>query len=264
MIPKIIHCCWLSSNPIPETLQAYMASWKKFLPDYELILWNFERFPKSQSKWVSDAFDKKKYAFAADYIRIYALYNYGGIYLDMDVEVLKSFDEFLSLPTMLGHENNTKLMSLEVAVFGVEKHSAWIKDCLDHYNQREFVNTDGSFNDQPLPGVIKKILETKGYTFKDVDNLIDAQNAMEREIPIFHSDFFSPKDHVTGKYKVTPNTHSIHHFAGSWLPRYQQVEAKFWHMLGLRDMRIMLRIKNLFLYSSIKSVPAKSRKNKVM
>jgi Mannosyltransferase OCH1 and related enzymes len=97
MIPKIIHYCWLSNDPIPSNIQHYMDSWKKYLPDYEFIHWNFDKFDKSSSRWVSEAFDNKKYAFAADYIRLYALYHYGGIYLDMDVEVLKSFNPFLSL-----------------------------------------------------------------------------------------------------------------------------------------------------------------------
>ena len=96
MIPKIIHYCWLSDDPVPETLQGYMKSWKEKLPDYEFILWNFNRFDKSSSIWVSQAFDNKKYAFAADYIRLYAVYNYGGIYMDMDIEVLKSFDDLLN------------------------------------------------------------------------------------------------------------------------------------------------------------------------
>lgn len=100
MIPKIIHYCWLSNDPIPSNIQHYMDSWKKYLPDYEFIHWNFDKFDKSSSRWVSEAFDNKKYAFAADYIRLYALYHYGGIYLDMDVEVLKSFNPFLSLQTM--------------------------------------------------------------------------------------------------------------------------------------------------------------------
>ena len=102
MIPKIIHYCWLSNDPIPSNIQHYMDSWKKYLPDYEFIHWNFDKFDKSSSRWVSEAFDNKKYAFAADYIRLYALYHYGGIYLDMDVEVLKSFNPFLSLQTMMG------------------------------------------------------------------------------------------------------------------------------------------------------------------
>ena len=87
MIPKIIHYCWLSNDPIPSNIQHYMDSWKKYLPDYEFIHWNFDKFDKSSSRWVSEAFDNKKYAFAADYIRLYALYHYGGIYLDMDVDV---------------------------------------------------------------------------------------------------------------------------------------------------------------------------------
>ena len=122
MIPKIIHYCWLSNDPIPDDLKTCMNSWKKYLPDYEFMLWNFERFPKEKSKWVSDAFDNKKYAFAADYIRIYALYHYGGFYLDMDVEVVKPFDPYLGLATMIGYENS-KAKGLEVAAFGVERYS---------------------------------------------------------------------------------------------------------------------------------------------
>lgn len=263
MIPKIIHYCWLSNDPVPTELQEYMASWEKYLPDYEFMKWDFKRFPKSKSKWVSDAFDNKKYAFAADYIRLYALYNYGGIYLDMDVEVTKPYGDMLQLKTMLGHENS-KVHSLEVAAFGVEKNSEWVKLCLDHYNQREFANPDGSFNDQPLPGVIKKCLLDNGYSLVDVKTLKEALSVKGNAIPVFPFEFFSPKNHDTGKIKRTYNTYSIHHFAGSWLPEYQQREMRFWHALGIRDLRILLRIHNLFKYGSIKSVPKKSRKNKKM
>ena len=83
MIPKIIHYCWLSNNPIPSKLQEYMESWKKQLPDYEFILWNFERFDINSSIWVKQAFEAKKYAFAADYIRLFAVYHYGGIWIWM-------------------------------------------------------------------------------------------------------------------------------------------------------------------------------------
>mgnify|MGYP000909436519 FL=1 len=95
MIPKIIHYCWLSNDPIPESLQKCMNSWKEKIPDYQLKKWDFTTFPKSKSKWVEEAFDNKKYAFAADYIRLYAIYNEGGIYMDMDIEVIKRFDDLL-------------------------------------------------------------------------------------------------------------------------------------------------------------------------
>ena len=253
MIPKIIHYCWLSNDPIPEDLQKCMESWKKYLPDYEFMLWNFDRFPKSQSKWVSDAFDNKKYAFAADYIRIYALYLYGGFYLDMDVEVVKPFEPFLNLNTMLGYENS-KNEGLEVAAFGVEKNSPWIKKCLDFYEARDFINQDGSFNVQPLPGVIRRCLERNGFELFNVHNIKEAKSVSNSNaIPVFPCDFFSPKNHVNGKIYRTSNTYSIHHFAGSWLPWYFRMEQRFWESIGLRDMRIILRCINLFTHGTIRS-----------
>ena len=142
MIPKIIHWCWLSDAPIPASLQKCMDSWKMYLPDYEFIHWNFQRFPKGKSKWVDEAFANKKYAFAADYIRLYALYNYGGFYLDMDVEALKSFNPFLSLKTAICYEHDGK-GKLEMAAFGVEPQSEWVKKCLDYYVGRSFIKEDG-------------------------------------------------------------------------------------------------------------------------
>lgn len=144
MIPKIIHWCWLSDDPIPDNLQKCMESWKKHLPNYEFIHWDFIRFPKGKSKWVDDAFACRKYAFAADYIRLYALYHYGGIYLDMDVEVLKPFDDLLNLKTIVCEQNGVH--GLEVAAFGAEKKAKWLKCCLNYYDATTFVNSDGTFN----------------------------------------------------------------------------------------------------------------------
>lgn len=221
MIPKIIHYCWLSDDPIPTDLQNYMASWRKKLPEYEFIHWNFERFDKASSKWVSDAFDNKKYAFAADYIRLYALYNYGGIYLDMDVEVLKSFNPFLNLHTMLGWQND---IGLEVAAFGVKKHSDWVGKCLDYYNNRNFVKNDGTFDMKPLPLVIGEILEKNSYKLRNVHTIEEAAETADKEIPVFPSDYFSPKSYKTGKIQSNDNTYSIHHFAGSWIPCSEKVK----------------------------------------
>lgn len=252
MIPKIIHYCWLSDDPIPAKMQKYVESWKTILPDYEFIHWSFKNFNKSESIWVSQAFEMKKYAFAADYIRLYALYNYGGIYLDMDVEIVKPIDEFLVLDTILGYENGTSC-GLEVAAFGVIKHSPWIKSCLDYYNTRKFINEDGSLNTQPMPGVIKRCLERNNIVIKSVSNLVEAKKVGINTIPIFPFDYFSPKNHVTGKIKKTKNTYMIHHFSGSWLPWYFRFEQKIWHTLGLRDMRIILRLINLIKFGTIRS-----------
>ena len=117
MIPKVIHYCWLSGDPIPEKLQRCMDSWKKFLPDYEFVLWDLERFDIKTSQWVKEAFEARKYAFAADYIRLYAVYNYGGVYMDMDVEVVRPFDDLLASPYILGLESEK---GVEAGVFGAE------------------------------------------------------------------------------------------------------------------------------------------------
>ena len=125
MIPKVIHYCWLSGDPIPEKLQRCMDSWKKFLPDYEFVLWDLERFDIKTSQWVKEAFEARKYAFAADYIRLYAVYNYGGIYMDMDVEVVRPFDDLLASPYILGLESEK---GVEAGVFGAERYSLFLKN----------------------------------------------------------------------------------------------------------------------------------------
>ena len=126
MIPKVIHYCWLSGDPIPEKLQRCMDSWKKFLPDYEFVLWDLERFDIKTSQWVKEAFEARKYAFAADYIRLYAVYNYGGIYMDMDVEVVRPFDDLLASPYILGLESEK---GVEAGVFGAERYSLFWLTC---------------------------------------------------------------------------------------------------------------------------------------
>ncbi len=212
MIPKIIHYCWLSNNPFPEDIQACMNSWKSALPDYEFMLWDFNRFDKNKSLWVSQAFESKKYAFAADYIRLYALYNYGGIYLDTDIEVLKSFDDLLHLPYFLGAEDSG--YGIEAATIGSEKNCYWIGKCLEHYNNRSFFVGLGKFDTAVLPSILNKIITTN-YKLLPIkrtkDFILDTDT-----VCIFPVDFFSPKKYDTKELVKTKNTYSIHHFAGSW------------------------------------------------
>lgn len=223
MIPKIIHYCWLSNDPIPNNLQKYMQTWKEKLPDYEFMLWNFERFDINSSIWVKQAFEKKKYAFAADYIRLFAVYHYGGIYMDMDVEVVKSFNDLIQKDYLLGFESN---IGIEAGIFGAAPKAQWIKICLDYYKNKEFINRDGSFNDMPLPKIMFKVLNEK-YIQTDLLN-------------IYPIDYLTAKSFKTGKIKVTPNTHTIHHFAGSWKsPKEKLIIAiaqvlgpKYTHVLG--------------------------------
>ncbi|WP_303642161.1 glycosyltransferase family 32 protein [uncultured Duncaniella sp.] len=156
MIPKIIHYCWLSEDPMPQELIKCVDTWHKYLKGYRFIKWDFSIFPKGKSRWVDQAFEKRKYAFAADYIRLYALYHHGGIYLDSDVEVLKSFDAFLELDDMICYENSPR-KGLEVAAIGVSKNRKWVKQCLDYYSDKSFDLGNGILDTKVMPEVVKDI-----------------------------------------------------------------------------------------------------------
>ncbi|MCQ2101781.1 MAG: DUF1919 domain-containing protein [Fibrobacter sp.] len=213
MIPKIIHYCWLSNDPYPEKIQRCIESWQKCLPDYEIILWNYERFPRGKSKWVDQAFDNRKYAFASDYIRLYALYHCGGIYLDSDVEVLKSFDDLLDLPYFIGQENTPS--GIEAATLGAEKGNKLIKLMLDRYENRPFVKKDNSFDIVPLPNIFRRCISVN-YSYHVINKKSEFVYD-ESVVNVFAVDFFSPKSWYNQELHLTEKTYSIHHFTASWV-----------------------------------------------
>ena len=215
MIPKIIHLCWLSGEPYPPKIAKCLKSWKVFLPDYEVMLWDTNRFDLKSSLWVKQAFENKKYAFAADYIRFYALYHFGGIYLDSDVEILKSFDDLLDLPYFVGAE---KAGTPEAAIMGAEKGCDWIKQCLDYYDRRSFVKDDGSLDIRKLPEIMnEQILKLKPLRILSLDEskqirILD----FSKEVLVFNDVYFSPKVFDSREVELTPYTYAIHHYQNSW------------------------------------------------
>ena len=209
MIPKIIHFCWLSGDPYPEIIIKCLDSWKKILPDYEIKLWDTKTFDIQSTKWTAQAFEMKKYAFASDYIRFYALYNYGGIYLDSDVEVLKSFDDFLHNKWFFGYEYTG---SPEAAIVGAEKGQVWINQCMKWYENKEFVDYYGKET------IIAPLVLQSGFertiSYKLIDD--EKEHFFEGGCILPYS-FFSPKNGFNGDIKVTNDTYAIHHFNTAWL-----------------------------------------------
>ena len=222
MIPKIIHYCWLSNDPIPKDLKKYMKSWKEKLYDYEFILWDLNRFDLNRSLWVKQAFEAKKYAFAADYIRLYAVYNYGGIYMDMDVEVIKSFNDLLRNDYILGYE---AAKGLEAGVFGAPKKAPWVKEVLEYYTSKEFALPNGLYNDTPLPIIMDEVLNADYITNKKI-------------VPL-PTDFLTAKSYKTGKITITPNTYTIHHFAGSWRSWDEKMKIIIARIIGTKLTHIL-------------------------
>lgn len=211
MIPKIIHFCWLSDNPYPESIQKCLSSWKEKLSDYEIILWDKKRFDINSVQWVKEAFEEKKYAFAADYIRFYALYNYGGIYLDSDVEVLKNFDELLNCSCFFGYEFSGLP---EAAVIGAVPELKWIGTILQYYESKCFKNTDGTLNKVVAPLVVKYFFEQT----EKVKLLTDGDIHRFGNFVVYPNEFFSPKNSFkSNEINITKNTICIHHFNAGWI-----------------------------------------------
>lgn len=228
MIPKIIHFCWLSDDPYPKEIQRCIDTWSKQLPDYEIRKWDFNRFPKEQSDWVKEAFEQKKYAFAADYIRNYALYHDGGIYLDSDVEVLKTFDPLLHLPYFFGFENGSGF--IEAAVMGSEPGNPIFGKMLEYYKDRHFVLPDGSLDTTPLPRVKGEVL-SGAYTVKSIDEIKDFDYTPSI-ISVLPYDYFSPIHIEHRELQNTYRTIAIHRFAASWVPKHKKLKRLVKHLVG--------------------------------
>ena len=228
MIPKIIHFCWLSEDPYPKKIQRCINSWKCHLPDYQIIHWNTKNFDINCNKWVEQAYNSGDYAFVADYIRFYALYTIGGIYLDSDVEVLDSFDEFLLNKSFFGYEY-TGLP--EAAVVGAEKGCAWLKNALDWYNDIHFINEDASKNKIIAPLIMKYAFE-RGTSIKLID---DEEKHEINGNMILPFEYFSPKNGFSGMIYDSENTVCIHHFNSAWLkPGVSRKIKKIIHLVLIK------------------------------
>ena len=212
MIPKIVHLCWISGDKYPSLIQNCISSWKKILPDYEIIIWDYDKVMSIGYKWIRQAVEEKKYAFAADCVRFYALYHHGGIYLDSDVEVLKPFDDLLNLPYFMGAEIGTH--RYEPAVIGAEPRLEWIKECLHYYKSRSFVNVFGEYRQAVLPYVMEQRLKRK-FELKVAEQITDFDH-LPKVVCFLPINWFSPKNWMTGEIHAEPKTYCIHHFEASW------------------------------------------------
>lgn len=245
-IPKIIHFCWLSDEPYPAKIQECIKTWESVLPDYEIIKWDRKRFDVESVPYVKEAFRAKKYAFCADYIRIYALYKYGGIYLDSDVMVYKSFNPFLDLHSFSSVEFHSyflyanipnkkeRLIGIEAAVLGAEKDASWLKDILDYYEGRHFSLKAHDLKTNIMPRLIARILH-KRYGFQYSPVFQRLANGME----IYPAEVFSSKNADGSAIK-----YSTHLGANSWgegvntTRNYLRVILKKIHLLGfMRSIR---------------------------
>jgi mannosyltransferase OCH1-like enzyme len=241
MIPKTIHYCWLSGDAYPELAARCIKTWQERLPDYKLVLWDKHKFDIEKNIWVKEAFENKKYTYAADYIRLFAMYNEGGIYLDSDVQVIKDFSPLLSHQSFMGHDAEG---DLEAAIIGARAGTEWVEKCLEYYHNRRFRRPDGTLDLRTVPDIIADILKREYQIKTDAFSTATIEKA---GLTLYPWDYFSPKNAYLNKTVITQNTYTIHHFDGSWVDKNFRYHAKvFIHktiilLLGQKIHNILLR-----------------------
>ena len=209
MIPKIIHYCWFGGNPLPELAQKCIASWKKHCPDYEIREWNESNFDVTSCDYAREAYEAKKWAFVTDYVRLKVLYNYGGIYMDTDVEVLESLDSLLEYTAVSGFESDSQIPT---GLIAAHKNIPIIGELLKQYEFIHFIRKDGS---QDLTTNVIRITNTLLKYGLEQNNTLQTINGFT----LLPKDYLCPKDLKTGIISTTQNTLTIHHFEGSWLSK---------------------------------------------
>lgn len=245
MIPKIIHYFWQSDKPMPPKLQACIESWRTHCPDFELRCWTGDSLGADTPVWVRQALENKKFAFAADYMRYYALYHFGGIYMDTDVELLRPFGSMLLAPYLMGHESMGS--NIESGFLAVEKGNLFVKAMLDYYDGRRFVKPDGSLDMRGLPDTIREIFEVHGFTLRDVDTPEEITADDPKVFCVLPWDYFSPISLQTYALQLTGRTVAIHHFLASWKPRRFRYKKLLQRFLGPKITLAIIRVKDIIL-----------------
>lgn len=225
MIPKIIHYCWLSGDPLGERERDCIESWRTLMPEYEIWLWDMNRFDIHSTPWVEQACALKKWAFASDYIRLYALYHHGGIYMDTDVRLLKSLDPLTEDRAFAGiefreqwHEDYTKkdpkstrAIMVSCGVLGAEKGHPIFKDLMEYYHGRNFVKSNGNLDTKVNPIIVAKLLEKYGFRYDP-----HAHQTLEHGMHIYPHYYFTMTKSYKKDININMNTHAIHLFANTW------------------------------------------------
>lgn len=240
-IPKIIHYCWFGGNPMPALVKRCFESWQYHLSDYEFVLWDETRFDVNSNLFVSQAYKAKKWAFVSDYVRLHALNEMGGIYLDSDVEVLQDLDAFLDHSAFMGFENERQLST---GIIGAVKGHNWISELLGYYDNRSFYRDNGKYDTTPNVKIVTE--QARKYGLKDGDQY----QMLEMDIHVYPTEYFSPLDPAGEHRPITSNTHAIHHFVASWVPWPKKMEAKIRRFIKkMIGKQRYYRIKSIFINS---------------
>lgn len=207
MIPKTIHYCWFGRNPKPKLATKCIRSWRKYCVDYEILEWNEDNFDVSSAPlYVRQAYEAKKWAFVSDYVRLWAMVTFGGIYMDTDVELIKPIDRFLEHNAFSGFEDG---QHVPTGIMACCKDFPLFKELMSFYDTARFLNEDGSFNQTTNTVLITSVALSHGLKQNNEYQVISG-------LALYPKDVFCPVSYSTGMLEKTENSVAIHWFAGSW------------------------------------------------
>jgi len=236
MIPRIIHYCWFGRGEMPDLAKRCMQSWHEYMPDYEYKLWNEDNFDVNVIPYTKEAYEAKKYAFVTDYVRLWALYNEGGIYMDTDVEVLKPLDDLLHLSAFTGYEGSKSVPPV-TGLMASEKGGIWVKEQLDSYYGNHFIKDDGSYDMTTNTIRISQIMKSNGF-------VSDGEHQVYKDLHVFPSEFFCPRQ-TTGEYLLTENTYCDHHEIGTWAGPDDRWKLLVLRLVGSKAMTRLIKLKRI-------------------
>lgn len=228
MIPKIIHYCWIGGAPLPELAEKCIASWKKYMPSWQIMRWDESNFDIAAAPlYVQQAYEARKFAFVSDYVRLWALERYGGLYMDVDFEVFRPFDDLMDkYPAFAGYEGSKRHPVMQ-GVIASEPHGAWVRDMLATYEDRTFIKADGSLDLTPNTSYFTDRLEAQGFVadgkekdfyVKSISNFKFQISNLEEPmffLHVFPVHYFCPVL-TTGEDVRTEETYCEHKGESSW------------------------------------------------
>lgn len=233
MIPKIIHYCWFGKNKYPAIVQKCVASWHKYCPDYEIKLWNEDNYDVKKNMYMIEAYKNKKWAFVSDFARLDIIYKEGGIYLDTDVELVRSLDDLLEEKCFVAGDG----MGINTGLgFGAEKEHPVVKEMLDLYEGKHFI-TAGVPDLTPCT-----VLNTKPFLQAGYDIAAKQIFRMQGAV-VLPPEYFSPIEGIHSELKITPNTHGIHWNSRLWETGLTRLKAKGRLLLGAK---LVNKLKKIF------------------
>ena len=238
MIPRIIHYCWFGNGAMPELVERCIASWHTHMPDWEYRLWSEENFDINKApRYVQEAYAAKKYAFVSDYVRLWALEREGGLYMDVDFEVYRSFENLMGYEAFAGYEGS-KRNPVMMGVLAAEAHHPWIQGMMKTYEDRKFVRDDGTLDMTPNTGYFLQWMQARGFVADGVEK--DWMG-----VHILPVECFCP-GLTTGENVRSERTYCEHKGLHSWSGNGEW-KAKMLNLVGRKWKTRLIKIKRRLL-----------------